>query len=728
QLQHWGHTLGEPGQSERARTMRITPSFLDVLGTAPLLGRNFVEEETREGEHRRAILSWGYWQERYAGDRAVIGRELRVDGEPYTIVGVLPRSFRLPDAEQPRVYVPIPYAADAESLENWHSNNFAMLARLRPGSTIEQARAQSDALNARLTGEWPVPNGPQLLKDAGFHTQIHPFHEELVRDIRATLWLLWAGVAFVMLIGCVNIANIMIARAQARVRDVATRLALGASTLRLGREILTHSVLLALLGGAAGIAVAVGGIRLLQWLGADQFPRGTEIGLDGVVLLYTFGLAALGGLLFGAIPLFQLTRRDLRGVLQSESRGATANRRAIWVRSALVTAQVSLAFLLLIGAGLLLESFRAAQSVYPGFRDEGLWSGFVSLPEARYPDGAARGRFVDELLSAVAEVPGVERVAVTTQLPFTGNNSSSVILPEGYVPPAGESLLSPRQSWVSPGYFETLAIPVLRGRTFTDLDGRDGSRTIILDEWLARRYFGEESPLGKRMLWGAVPGMAGDTNYYTIIGVVGVVKHHDLTASASEHVGAYYFPYRTFSIGYFSVAARSALSTAEALTPAVRERMRQLDAEVPLFQVQSVSQRIADSLRERRSPMVLLLAFAALAVLLAVLGIYGVLAYVVAQQNRELAVRMALGSTAGGVFRLVLGRGLRVTLLGLIIGAGLAAVGAQVIRSLLYGVQPLDPVVYLSVALLLGTVALLACLVPARQAASTEAVRVLGQT
>jgi len=727
EFQFWGHNLGEAGETERAETMRVTYEFFPLLGVAPVLGRNFVEEENQRGSQQRVILSYGYWQDRYAGDQKVVGRTLRVDGEPYEIVGVLPADFRLPNGRQPRVYVPIPYAPDAANMENWHSNNFEMLARLRPGTTVEQATAQNEALNARLIGEWTVPNAAQLLKDAGYHTEVHPLHEDLVRAIRPTLWLLWAGVAFVMLIGCVNIANIMLARAQARVRDVATRLALGASTARLAREIMTHALVLALLGGAAGLAVAVGGVKLLMWLGADQLPRGAEIGLDGAVLLFTLGLAVAGGLLLGTIPLAQLLRRDLRAVLQTESRGATANRRTVWVRSSLVTAQVALAFLLLIGAGLLLESFRAAQSIDPGFRDEGLWSGFVALPGLRYSEGQARAQFVDRMLTELRAVPGAEDVAITTQLPFGGNNSSSVILPEGYVPPAGESLLSPLQSWVSPGYFETMGIPLVLGQIFTDADNREGRRLIILDQWLAHRYFQDQDPVGKRMLWGSVPGAETEENFFTIVGVVGTIKHRDLTAPAAEHVGAYYFPYWQNPPGYFSIVARSALAQPEALTAPFRDQIRQLDSELALFQVEPVKQRIDDSLRERRSSMVLLLGFAALAVLLAVLGIYGVLAYVVAQQNRELAVRLALGCSTAGVFRLVLARGLRVAVIGLAIGALVAVAGGRLMRSLLFGVQPLDPIVHVTVAVVLGVIAVLACLAPARQAARTDAVTALGQ-
>ena len=723
QYQGWGHTVGEAGETERVTTMRVTPSFFPLLGATPIAGRGFREEEMLPGSDQVVVLTWGYWQDRLGGED-VVGRDLRVDGRPFRVVGVLPESFRMPVRDQPRFFVPIPYDEDDRLIDSWHNNSASMIGRLAPGAGVERARAENDAVNAALIAEWPVPNARQLLEDAGYHTQVHPLHEDLVRDIRPTLYLLWGGVLFVLLIGCVNIANIILARSQVRLRDTATRLALGASRRRLAREMLTHALVLAGLGGAAGVGVGWAGIRLLAALGADQLPRGAEIGLDGVVLLFSLGVAALAGLLFGAIPAAQLLRDDLRTVLQTESRGGTADRRTLWVRNALVTAQVALAFLLLIGAGLLLMSFRSAIAVDPGFRADGVLTASLALPEARYPEDEDRERFVDALLEELAALPGLEHAAVTTQLPFTGNNSSSVILPEGYQPPPGESLLSPYQTWVAGSYFDAMGIPLVEGRLFEGDDGRGDRRVIILDQWLARRYFGDESPLGRRMLWGGVPEMADEDDYYTVVGVVGTVKQQDLTAGPEEHVGAYYFPYRQNRQLFLTLVA-STTGDPEALTGPIRDRLRQRDAELPLFGITTMRGRIDESLTSRRASMTLLLTFAGVALFLAILGIYGVLAYAVAQRTREMGIRIALGSSAREIFMLVLSHGARVTGIGLLVGGVGAVVLGGVIRSLLYGVEPLDPIVLASVAATLATVALAACAVPAWQATRVDPVQAL---
>lgn len=726
QLQGWGHTVGEAGQTERMRSMRVTPSFFPLLGVQPLMGRQFREQEMEPGNEYVVILSHEFWQDYFGGAGDILERDLRIDGRPYRIVGVLPAGFRLPQSEQPRFYVPIPYTMASRGIENWHSNNYQMMARLRPGFSIERARAENDALNATLIAEWPIPNGPQLLEDVGYEMLIIPAHEDMVRDIRPTLYLLWGGVAFVLLIGCVNIANLILARGQVRLREGATRLALGAPRSRIAGETLAHALVLAGAGGLLGVAVGLGGIRLLEVLGANELPRGAEIGMDPTVLLFTFGIAVVTGLIFGAIPLLQLLRTDLRSVLHTESRGATVDRRTLWVRTSLVTGQIALAFIVLVGAGLMLTSFRSATSVQSGFEPDNVFTARVGLPGARYADAAARIQFAESLLGELRNVPAIRHVGLTTQLPFSGSNSSSVILPEGYSPPAGESLLSPLQTWVAGEYFEAMGIPLLEGRTFEPADGNGDRRVIILDEWLARRYFGESSPLGKRMLWGGVPGMAEEEDYYTIVGVVGTIKHNDLTSAPGDHVGAYYFPNRQ-NPGSFLTLVASAAGDPLALTRPIRDRLVQRDAELPLFDIATMRSRIDDSLRNRRSSMFLLLGFAAVALFLSVIGIYGVLAYAVAQRTREMGVRMALGSTTRQAFGLVIRHGARVTAVGLAAGAIAAALMGRLIRSLLFEVEPLDPVVMASVAAVLGVVALAACAVPAIQATRVDPVRALAE-
>ena len=724
QYQGWGHTVGDAGDTERERSMRVTASFFSTLGTTPALGRAFREEEMDPGNEQVVILSHGYWQERFGGDPGVLESDLRIDGRPYRIVGVLPADFRMMATEQPRFYVPIPYPLDARGMDSWHSNSFSMIGRLAPGVSVGQAVAENDALNNALIDEWPVPNARQLLADVGFHTRIVPAHEDLVREIRPTLYLLWGGVFFVLLIGCVNIANLILARSQVHLRETATRLALGAPRARLAGQLLSHSLLLAGVGGVLGIGVGWAGVKMLAALGASQLPRGAEIGMDGGVLLFSVGLALLAGLVFGAIPAVQLLRTNLQSVLQTESRGGTADRRTLWLRNSLVTAQVALAFLLLIGAGLMLMSFRSALAVEPGFEPDNVLTARVSLPESRYPEGDSRERLVDAFVEQVAALPGTRAVGMTSQLPFTNSGNSSVIMPEGYTPPAGESLLSPFATWVAGDYFQAMGIPLLEGRFFDAQDGRGDRRVIILDQWLAERYFGDESPLGRRMLWGDVTEAPEEEDLFTIIGVVGTVKQNELTAAPGEHVGAYYFPYRANRQSNLLLVA-STEGEPLSLTPAVRDRLTRLDGELPLFDVAAMRGRINESLTSRRATMVLLLTFAGVALFLAVIGIYGVLAYAVAQRTREMGIRMALGSTAREIFMLVVRHGARVTGAGLLIGAAAALVLGRLIQSLLFGVEPLEPVVLLSVAGLLAAVAIAACVVPAFQATRVDPVRAL---
>jgi predicted permease len=722
QYQGWGHTVGEAGETERTRSMRVTASFFPMLRVKPMMGRTFNEEEMDPGNQFVVILSHGYWQEKFGGDPGVLDKDLRVDGRPYRIVGVLPADFRLPQNEQPRFYVPIPYPLEARGMENWHSNNYQMMGRLRPGVSVERALAENDALNAALIADWDVPNAAQLLKDVGYETLITPAKEDLVRDVRSTLYLLWGGAIFVLLIGCVNIASLILARSHVRLRETATRLAIGAPRVRLARQLLTHSLLLALLGGTLGVLVGFAGIPLLSAVGAADLPRGAEVGMSPTVLVFTAGLAVVAGIIFGAIPSFQLLRTDLRSVLATESRGGTADRRTLSVRTSLVTAQIALAFLLLIGAGLMLVSFRRATSVQPGFQPDGVLTAYLSLTGPQYREGTARDQLIENLLSEVRAIPGVRAAGATTQLPFTESNSSSVVLPEGYRPAAGESLLSPFQTDVGGDYFAAMGIPLVEGRTFESADGVGDRRVIILDEWLARRYFGDESPIGKRMLYGAVPETADEDDYSTVIGVVGTIKQNDLTAEPSDHVGAYYFPFRQSPGSVISLVV-SAAGDPLSLAAPIRERLNRLDPGLPLFNIETLRTRIDDSLTGRRASMFLLLTFAGVALFLAVIGIYGVLAYAVAQRRREMGIRIALGSTAPEIFMLVVRHGARVTGIGLLIGGVATIFVGRLIQSLLFGVEPLDPVVVASVAAILGAVAIAASVLPALHATRVDPVR-----
>ncbi len=725
-FQGFGNTVGEAGNTERIESLRVTPSFFPLLGIELALGRGFTEDEMDVGNHQKVVLTHGYWQEYFGGSTDVLGRELRVGGRPFTVVGVLPEDFRMVGREDMRVLLPIPFSEEERTLDSWHSNNLQLMARLRPGATIEQARAQNEALNAAMIEEWPVPDAARILADAQFSTQLVGAQEDVVRDIRSTLYMLWAGVVFVLLIGCVNIANLMMARSQVRMSELATKLALGAQRVMIARQALTEAVVLGVVGGGLGIGVGALGLRLLSAIGANNLPRGSEISLNGTVLLFTAALALGASLVFGIIPVAHVVRSDLSAVFRSESRTGTASKRAVLLRGLLVSGQVGLAFVMLIGAGLMFMSFRAALSVAPGFQPNGVFTASVSLTEAQYPDDNARRQFTDEVLREVRAIPGVQAAGVTSQLPFTGGNSSSVIFPEGYVTDPGESLLAPFQTRVSPGYFEALGIGLIEGRVFTESDTPDRTNVIVIDEWLANRYWPDASALGERMTWGVIPGTddVSEDQTFTVVGVVEDIKQNSLTESAAEHTGAYYFTYAQNSIGFLTLVVRTVTPSVE-VAPEVRQVLSRIAPEMPLFGVLSMDDRIAESLISRRVPLMLLLVFAGVALFLAVVGIYGALAYSVAQRTREIGIRLAMGSTLADVFRLVVGQGFRVIGVGLVFGV-ISALGlARLLQSLLYGIQSTDFRVMAAVTVTLAVVGLVACVVPARRATKVDPVSAL---
>lgn len=734
QFQPWTPTVGESGATERIRSLQVTASFFPMLGVEPRLGRGFREEEMAVGNQQVVILTHRYWEEQFGNDPAALESDLRIDGLPYRIVGILPPGFRMPQnaapelrlaREEPRLFMPIPYSLESRGLDRWHSNNnYYMWARLRSGVSIDEARAENDALNAALVAESTIPNVAELVQNVGYGTLIEPLRDDLVREVRATLYLLWAGAMFVLLIGCVNIAGLILARSQVRLREVATRLAVGAPHPLLVREMLVHALVLALIGGALGVLLSLTGIRLLGALGATDLPRGTGITLDATVLLFTLALAVTAGLIFGAIPSAQLLRTDLRSVLETQTRGGTASRTTVSVRTALVTAQVALAFMLLIGAGLMLASFGNALAVDPGFEQDGVLTGSLPMSGPRYADWRARRQFADALIAEVRSLPGVRAVGITTLLPFSGDRWSTAFVPEGYTAPAGESsLLSPLQATVDGDYFDAMSIPLVEGRMFEPPDGLDGRRVVILDERLARRYFGDTSPIGRRMIYG-VPETADEDDYYSVIGVARAIKHNDLTEPATEYAGAFYLPYRQFAGRNISLVI-SASGDPLSLTGTLRERIARLDPDLPLFDVQTLSDRIDASLTRQRTSILLLSTFAAVALFLAIVGVYGVVAFAVTQRQREIGVRLALGATTRDVFRLVVRHGLRMTGVGLLIGGAGAALMSQFIQSLLFGVQPLDPAVVAVMAAILGAVAVAACVIPAIQATRVDPVRVL---
>jgi predicted permease len=713
-----GVTLGGQAEPQRVVAMVSTPSLLRLLQVHPIRGRIFSEEEGEIGKTNKAILTYASWQQ-WLGGQDTVGRDVRINGEPFAIVGVLPQSFRFLDPDV-KLWIPVAFSAEEKSDDNRHSNNWSYVARLKPGATVVQARQQIDALNARNLDRFP--NLKQILINAGFHTVVVPLQDYLVRDIRSTLYLLWGGVVFVLLVGGVNVTNLMLVRSSARMKELATRHALGAGLGRIAGQLLTETVLLALGGAVLGLGLGYVGVRSLARLSLDATPQGTAVAMDAAVVVFTFGLALALAILIGLIPILSLRHMNLSQIFREEGRSGTASRGARVVRRALVTAQVAFAFMLLIGAGLLLASFQRVLAVRPGFEPTHVLTGRVSPPASRYKEDAQLVAFWNQLLDRVRRLPGVQAAGTTTNIPLGGDFSDSVILAEGYAMSPGESLISPYNSSVSPGYFEAMTIPLKRGRLFTASDDERAPKVLIIDERLAERFWKNGDPVGRRM-W--KPESAGEltqgpgpkSHFYTIVGVVGNVRTTGLTEK--EPVGAYYYPFAQ-NVGRGMTLVTRTAAEPESLVSAIRQQVTAMDPELPFFAVKPMQLRVEESLVSRKTPMMLATLFGAIALFLAAVGIYGVLAYQVAQRRKEIGIRMALGSDGRRIFGLIVSEGLWLLCLG--IGVGLA--GAFAIRrgmeSQLFGVQPMDPVVLALVTGVLGVVALVACAVPARRAARID--------
>jgi predicted permease len=602
-----------------------------------------------------------------------------------------------------------------------------MIGRLAPGATLEQVQQQVDALNAR--NDERFPNFRQILKDAGFHTVAAPLQEDVVRDVRAVLYLLWGGVLFVLLLGCLNLTNLVLVRSSARLRELATRHAIGANLGRLARQLLTETLVISALGGIAGVSLGSWALRGTAAIGLDLLPRGHEIGLDVVSVLVSVALTLAVGVVIGLAPVLRLWRMNLNLELREEGRGGTGGRRARFVRRSLATAQVAIAFVLLIGAGLLLASFRAVLSLDYGFAPDRVFTASFTLPQLAYPDNPALIGFGSRALEAVRARPEVEAAGLTSAIPFGGNTSNSVILAEGYEMKPGESLLSPMRIVVSDGYFEAMGQAMMRGRSFDGSEVFDGPRAVIVDDRLARKFWPDRDPVGRRMYFPTDPqnitAITPKTQFLTVVGVVREVQFADPGAGGTP-VGAYYLPFAQFPTRGLTMAVKSRTASSAVMND-VRAAMARLDPELALFRVQPMQDWIDRGLVSRRVPVYVALAFGVVGLFLSAIGIYGVLAYGVAQRQRELGVRMALGSSTTGVFGLVLRDGLAITAAGLAIGLAGAYFIGGVMQNLLFHVAPMEPTVLAAVAGALAGVALVASVIPSLSATRISPMAVLGK-
>jgi predicted permease len=713
----YSHVVGEPGAIEQEEAVRISPEFFATLGVNLAMGRSFTEEEAAVAENNGVVIvTDAYWRQRFDGDPNVLGRDLRVNGIPRKIVGVLPPDFRFLSSEA-RLFLPFRTRPEQRAPSQRHSGGGGthMIARLNPGATIAEAQSQIDAHNAAVEKDNPEA---KAMAEAGFRSPVLSLHADHVRSIRPTLWLMQAGVFFLLLIGAVNLLNLLLIRASGRVKEMAIRQSMGASRQHVIRQVLAETVLLTAVGGLLGVVVGAWGTRLLQVLGANRLPLGAHIVFDG--WLATIGL--ISSVLLGvaiAVPIawFNLGSH-LANALQSESRTGTIGRATQRLRHGFIVAQIALAFVLLAGAALLGLSLKKVMAVSPGFRADHVLTGECNITWQLEAD---RIGIVDRLLESIRQQPGIAAVGIITNIPLSGDNGKTAVAPKGYVPPPGQSLHGHYSYGVNGDYFAAFGIALREGRFLTSADSHRAERVCVVDEDFARRYWPNGGALGQQVFHPGVTqpnkGEVEEGNVFTIVGVVGTVKQAELTEAPGQ--GAVYLPYAYRDNSSIFVVTRTS-QRPEAFAETLRKLVRATHPDVAFDNIRSMDTRIADSLIARRSPALLAGIFAGVALLLAAIGTYGVLSYAVAQRRREIGIRMALGAQTRQIGAQFLSLGLRLLAAGTVLGLIGAWMAGRAMQSVLFDVQTLHIATLFSTALVMSAVSLVACLIPARRATKVD--------
>ena len=694
------YNLAGEGEPEVVRGAQATANLFPVLGMNAAAGRAFTPGEQRAGVGRVAVLGHGFWQRRFGGEREAVGRTIVLSGVPHTIVGVAPAGFRL--NQEMDVWTPLV----TDTTLGRRSDFLVVVGRLRAGVAPSEAQQELSTIMRRLEAEYPQTN-------SGWGVELLGLQEEMVGPIRPALMLFMGAVALVLLIACANVANLMLARVAAREREVTIRAALGASRRRLVRQILTESVVLALIGGGVGLLLAAWGVQALKSLDSATIPRLDEIGLNLPALTFALVLSLGTGILFGLVPAVRALRHDLQTGLKEASRGSSGGAGVRSVRGALVLAEVALAFMLLVGATLLLRSFDRLQRVDPGFSGEGVFTGAVVLPRAKYGEPERQVAFADELLARVQSTPGVASAAITSDPPLGGSPPYASFVIAGVEPPPPGVVQDAVVFTTSPSYFETVRIPLTEGKVYGDTDRAGSPPVAVVSQALARRYWPGRSAIGERVTLG---NPADSTGWMTIVGVVGDVRNEELGRPAYPQL---YQPVAQFPVRALMVVARAAGDPLE-LTPAMKRAVAELDPELPLSDIATLDQRISDTLARPRVNAVLLAGFGLTALILAAVGIYGVIAYGVVQRTRELGIRMALGAGSDTLLRLVIQQGMAPVLAGVALGIAGGLAGTRLLQSLLFGVGATDPLTFVAVTVFLVAVALAAIYLPARRAAQSD--------
>jgi predicted permease len=699
--------LNEGGTPEQLRSLAVTPSFFSTLQRQPFLGRGFTEDEAKPDADRFVILTHGLWTSRFGADAALVGRDVRVNGLPHRVVGVLPADFELPGRD---IAVLVPFAfTPAQMSDNGRGNEFSqMIARLRPGATIALLNEQIKVITDRNIER--LPTRAQFWKTSQFGGFAVSLREQLVGDMRTALYVLQGGVLLVLLIACVNVANLLLMRATGRSRELAIRTTLGAGQWRIVRQMLTEGLVIALAGAVAGVVVGFVALRALFAIGGAQLPGSIQPALHPVVLAFTLILAVLTGLVFGVIPAVAIVRGNVAAFLKDDTRSGTASRRTGAVRTVLVVAETMFAVMLLIGAGLLLKSFAKLQDVNPGFESDNVLTAQIAIPAARYPDAAAWRGFWTRLIEQSRAIPGVTAAGATSNVPFNGMVSTGSYTIAGRTLAAGEPLPHGRQELVGGDYFKAMRIPLIAGRVFTEGDTAEAPPVCIIDEYLEKKYFASTSPLGQQI-------QRGNTSRYTIVGVVGTINSIDLGQPVTKE--RIYYPVTQQGRSSMALVLKTGLDP-QSIVPQIRAVVRAIDPEQPIADVRTMEQWVERSLQNRRTSMLLLTVFGAVALVLSAVGIYGVLAFGVGQRVREFGIRQALGGDRASILRLVLAQGLKTAGAGVVLGLAASIALARFLQSLLFEVAPRDPAVFGGVAVVLFAVAIAACYIPALRATRVD--------
>jgi putative ABC transport system permease protein len=698
------------GDPERLNGSPVTHNFFSALGASPALGRVFLPEEDQPGKNKVVVLSHAFWQRRFGGDQSLVNKTITLNDESYTVVGVMPASFQFGRelGQVVDLWTPIAFTPEQLQFNRLTNENLFVFARLKPGVTTEQAQAELNTIADNLRQQYFPPGADR--SNWGLTTQ--SFRELVVGDIRQALWILMGIVGLVLLIACANVANLLLARAADRQKEMAIRTALGAGRWRVIRQLLTESALLAVAGGVIGLLLAWWGVSALVKINEAQIPRANEIGLDWLVLAFTLGVALLTGVIFGLVPALQTSKADLHETLKEGGRTGSSGARG-WVRGTLVVLEMALALVVLISAGLLIRSFWNLQQVNPGFVPQNVLAMSVTLPMTKYREPVQRANFYQELLQRIRALPGVRSAGACSILPLSGNNSSGSFRIEGRDTPQGQSLPHGDRWAATTDYFSTMKIPIVRGRFFDDRDTMDSQPVAIIDETMQRKYWPNEDPVGKRI---SFQGGQQNPIWREIVGIVGHVKHRGLEGESRVQ---YYIPHSQVQNPSMNLVIRTDAEPTS-LAGVTRGAISGMDKDLPVFRVRTLEQYVVDSMAQRRFAMTLLGIFAVVGLALAAVGLYGVLAYSVTQRSHEIGIRMALGARATDVLRLVIGQGMLLALAGVALGIVGAFLLTRLMANLLFGVKASDPLTFVVIALLLTLVALVACFVPARKATKVD--------